>query len=290
MNLNRQFRYDQIKADIPGEEPFNISIITATHHRPDLLRAIALPSLLNQTFLDFEWVVINDGRDLTTRDLLTHSSFPFRTRYIEIDHPQDGFGLCMARNLGIDNAHDDLVCYLDDDNELRPEFINSILSWFDQHPKQFGCLPQQWRRRDVLQEGQVVKSGKPFISPHADTTIADLIAQRSLFDSNGFTHRRQGAPPWNPDYRVFCDYEFFLQCISAGHDIGLYPQVLVDYIQTSEGEIGRSNYGQWAQELQQLYSSRLRYDGIAKGWADWMPEAIDKYQDKAQVQIPGFRR
>ncbi|WP_233501888.1 hypothetical protein [Acaryochloris thomasi] len=151
-------------------------------------------------------------------------------------------------------------------------------------------MPQQWRRRDVISEGQVVKTGKPFISPQADDTIADLIAQRSLFDSNGFTHRRQGAPHWNPDYRVFCDYEYFVQCVAGGREIGLNAQVLVDYVQTSEGEIGRSNYGQWAQELQQLYKGRHGYDGMAQGWADWMPEAICKYQDKAQVSIPGFRR
>lgn len=234
-------------------------------------------------------MVINDGKDPTTRDLLHNNSFRFQTRYREIDHPLDGFGLCIARNLGLETAQGDLICYLDDDNALRPTFVANALRWFKQHPEYFGLLPQQWRRRDVIRNGQVVKTGKSFISPQTGDTIADLVAQKSLFDSNGFTHQRQGAPFWNPNYRVFCDYEFFLQCVASDRKIGLTPQVLVDYVQTSEGEIGRSNYGQWSQELQQLYSYRFKYDGIAGDWAAWMPQAIKKYQDKTQAPIPGFR-
>ena len=234
-------------------------------------------------------MVINDGKDTTTRDLLHNNSFPFRTRYREINHPLDGFGLCMARNLGLETAQGDLICYLDDDNALRPAFVSTIMHWFEQHPCYFGLLPQQWRRRDVIRDGQVVKTGKSFISPQTGDTIADLIAQQSLFDSNGFTHQQQGVPLWNPDYRIFCDYEFFLQCVAGDQKIGLTSQVLVDYVQTSEGEIGRSNYRQWSQELLQIYINRFTYAGIAEGWADWIPQAIQKYQDKAQVQISGFR-
>jgi hypothetical protein len=40
--------------------------------------------------------------------------------------------------------------------------------------------------------------------------LSTLITQRSLFESNGFTHYRADAPRWNPDYRMFADYEFFL--------------------------------------------------------------------------------
>ncbi|ABW32225.1 glycosyltransferase family 2 protein [Acaryochloris marina] len=251
--------------------------------------------MLNQADLDFEWVIINDGKDAGTRQFIQSTELPFAHQYLEIDHPPEGFGLCIARNLGIDAARGEYICYLDDDNSLRAEFVATINTWIEQQPQCRFFLPQQWRRRDVLKDGQVIKQGTPFVSPHPETTLKDLITQRSLFDSNGFTHQRIGAPRWNPHYRIFCDYEFFLQCISQcditwGEQFFFNPKVLVNYIQTTDGIIGQSGYVEWARELQQLYDERLAYGGIRADWADWMPQAIQKYQQKSQTPLPAFAR
>lgn len=251
--------------------------------------------MLQQTDLDFEWVIVNDGKDSDTHELVQSVEFPFAHQYLEIDHPQEGFGLCIARNLGMDAACGEYICYLDDDNSLRPEYVATLLAWIEQYPQYRFFLPQQWRRRDVVRDGQIIKQGKPFVSPHPETTLEDLIAQRSLFDSNGFTHQRIGSPRWNPRYRIFCDYEFFLQCISqcdyaSGEDFIFNSEVLVNYIQTTDGIIGQSGYGEWARELQKLYDERLAYRGMNAGWADWMPQAIQKYQQKPQVPVPAFTR
>ncbi|KAI9131909.1 glycosyltransferase family 2 protein [Acaryochloris sp. CCMEE 5410] len=197
-----------------GEKPFTLTIITATHNRANILRYNALASLLQQSRLDFEWIVINDGRDKATQHLIQSTPFPFPHQYLEIDHPVEEFGLCIARNLGIKAASSNYVCYLDDDNSFRPAFVGTILDWIEQYPHSRFILPQQWRRRDVIQEGKMIKQGKLFISPSADTTLDDLVCQQALFDSNGFVHRRLNSLGWNPQYRVFCDYEFFLQCLS----------------------------------------------------------------------------
>ncbi|WP_299416296.1 glycosyltransferase family A protein [Acaryochloris sp. IP29b_bin.148] len=279
----------------PGDSPFKLSIITATHQRATALRDVALASLLQQTDLDFEWVVINDGKDTDTRNLIQSTELPFRHQYLEIDHPQAGFGLCIARNLGIETANGEHICYLDDDNSLRPDCTATLHTWFKQSPHSQFCLPQQWRRRDVIRNGQVVKQGKPFVSPSPETTLNDLITQQSLFDSNGFTHKRTGSPRWNPRYKIFCDYEFFLQCVSqcdhaSEEQFFFIPEILVNYIQTTDGIIGQSGYGEWARELQQLYDQRLTYKGIKAEWANWMPQAIQKYQQKSQVPLPAFTR
>ncbi|WP_255345100.1 hypothetical protein [Acaryochloris sp. CCMEE 5410] len=40
--------------------------------------------------------------------------------------------------------------------------------------------------------------------------------------------------------------------------------------------------------MQQLYENRLAYPELSQEWADWMPQAIEKYQQKSQVPIPAF--
>lgn len=250
--------------------------------------------MLQQSRLDFEWVIINDGKDEATRHLIQSTPFPFSHQYLEIDHPVEDFGLCIARNLGIEIASSNYVCYLDDDNSFRPTFIATVLNWIEQYPHSRFILPQQWRRRDVIKNGQIIKQGKPFISPSADATLNDLVSQKALFDSNGFVHRQINSLCWNPHYRVFSDYEFFLQCLSQcnptqGEDFLIKPEVLINYIQTTDGIIGQSGYGDWANELQQLYENRLAYSMLGEEWANWMPQAIEKYQQKSQVPVPAFK-
>ncbi len=96
----------------------------------------------------------------------------------------------------------------------------------------------------------------PFISPKFGD-IEALIEQKDLFDSNGFVHPRDNAPSWNPEYKIFCDYEYFLQCLDnwSADSFQILPTVLVNYVQTSEGIIGQSKYSEWVAELK----------GIAKG-------------------------
>lgn len=209
-----------------------LSLITATHRRATLLAEHALPSVLQQTDSDFEWIVINDGRDSQTRELIHHLQPNCSVVYMEMDHPDAGFGLCHARNLGLSVATGDIVSYLDDDNAIAPTFVAETKSFFDQHPTVKCSLVQQHRRRDIIRDGELIKSGQPFISPATNTTIRDLVKHKALFDSNGFTHDRLYAPRWNPSYRVFTDYEYFLRCLEQwGTDsFRIHPSILVEYI------------------------------------------------------------
>ncbi|MEM9448992.1 MAG: hypothetical protein AAGA75_10690 [Cyanobacteria bacterium P01_E01_bin.6] len=55
-------------------------------------------------------------------------------------------------------------------------------------------------------------------------------------------------------------------------------------------ETGCSSYGDWANELQQLYDERERFNALGSDWAAWMPAAIAKYRTKAEanISIPAF--
>jgi hypothetical protein len=238
-----------------------LSIITATYHRAKMLASRALPSVMAQTCHDFEWVVINDGGDEVTRALIESLDLPFPLVYRDMPHPAQGFGLCHARNLGLEVARGERIAYLDDDNALEPEFVAAMIQLFEAQPSLRCCPPQQRRRRDVVKDGKIVRQGKPFISPSDCCETTALIQQRELFDSNGFTHVRYGCPRWNPMYRVFADYEYFLQSLSLWgmNSFRVYSPVLVNYVQTSDGVIGQSSYAEWASELASISQQSESY-------------------------------
>ena len=272
-----------------------ISIITVTRNRAELLEHRALASLEQQTSRDFEWIVINDGGDTATRELIesVKPDLPFNLTYREIPHPEDGFALCHGRNLGISLAQNELVTYLDDDNALYPDLVASMTSFMAGKEIRL-ALPLQTRSRQVWQNGVRVVRGKTFISPLPDSNVDDLICHRELVDSNGMTHTLFNAPRWNPNYKIYCDYEYFLQCLSlwGSASFKLNPLLLVEYIQSNQGIIGQSDYGSWSTELKQILANHKSYSvlGINPEYEKALVSLEKRYSQKhrSKQNIPAF--
>jgi glycosyltransferase involved in cell wall biosynthesis len=258
-----------------------LSIITVTRTRPHLLLN-AIESLRSQTCQDFEWIVVNDGVDIATRNLVHNHPLLFYT-YLEMAHPAKGFGLSIGRNRGLVVAEGEIVTYLDDDNTFKPSFVKETIAFFDNHLQMNYSMPIQQRRREVLRDGVVVKRGKEFFSPTPDCKVDELITHQQLVDSNGFAHRSIASIKdlsWNPDLRIYIDYEFFLKCASywRRESFGLNPAVLVDYVQTNQGVIGSSTYQEWAKELEWTIEQKRYYSCLLESDLEALERLAFKYR------------
>ena len=89
-----------------------ISVIVPTAHRPQLLMR-AVNSVLTQSMSDLEVVVVIDGPDLETRELLSGIA-DRRLRFTQNPRSLGGAG---ARNVGIKAARGEWIAFLDDDDE-----------------------------------------------------------------------------------------------------------------------------------------------------------------------------
>lgn len=268
-----------------------LSLITATHFRPQLLANCAVPSVMNQSDCEFEWIIINDGKDPQTRDLIQSLKTDCSMLvYLEMEHPREGFGLCHARNLGLSVATGELIAYLDDDNAIAPTFVAKTKAFFEAHPLIRCAMVQQRRKRIVVRNEQPIKESRPFIAPDQWSRDVNLIQMQDLFDSNGYTHRRENAPQWSPEYKVFADYEYFLQCLEAWgrNSFCVHPEILVDYVQRSDGVIGRSTYGEWATELAAVV--RQHQQALSETDLEALDTLIQKWQNKHihNQKIPAF--
>ena len=244
-----------------------LSIITVTRSRPQLL-ARTIDSLKAQTSQDFEWIVVNDGKDLATRQLITDAEIDFPFLYLGMVHPDRGFALSVGRNRGMTVATEDIVTYLDDDNTFKPNFVAETIAFFDRHPQVNYAMPVQQRRRDIVYDGVVVKRGKEFFSPMNDCPVEDLISHQQLIDSNGFAHRntKDLSLMWNLELKIYIDYEFLLKCICrwGRESFAMNPSILVDYVQTNQGIIGGSNHQEWAEELVWIIDHQESYPCLSE--------------------------
>ena len=100
-----------------------VTVITATRNRPDLLRR-AIISVKNQTFQDYEHIIIYDSDDIVSPKVLND----FKDNRIigakSIRKPND-YTFCVL-NLGIETSKSDYINVLDDDNILLPYHLEIL--------------------------------------------------------------------------------------------------------------------------------------------------------------------
>lgn len=105
-----------------------ISVVMAVYNGERYLRE-AIDSILNQTFKDFEFVIINDGS--TDRSLEIIQSYDDRIVLIT----QENAGLAKALNNGIAVSRSDFIARMDADDIAYPERIQKQYKFLLKNPE-----------------------------------------------------------------------------------------------------------------------------------------------------------
>ena len=100
-----------------------ISVIIPTCNRPELLGR-AIKSVLNQTFQDFEVIVVDDGEEKPAEQTVKSFHSDVRVKYVKNIGKK---GAPVARNLGTKMAQGEYLAFLDDDDSWLSEKLNEQL-------------------------------------------------------------------------------------------------------------------------------------------------------------------
>ena len=103
-----------------------VSVIIITYNRAELLRS-AIKSILNQTFQDFELIVVDDASKDNTPGVVQSFS-DRRIRYIRHETNKKEGG---ARNTGVENSKGEYIAFLDDDDEWMPDKLQRQVDLMD---------------------------------------------------------------------------------------------------------------------------------------------------------------
>ena len=96
--------------------PF-FSVIIPSYNRGHII-VRAIESVLNQSYSDFEIIVVDDGSIDETRTVISSQNDP-RISYLF----QQNKGVCTARNLGASKAKGDYLVFLDSDDYVAKEWL-----------------------------------------------------------------------------------------------------------------------------------------------------------------------
>lgn len=106
-----------------------VSVIIPAYNQADYLGA-AIQSVLDQTYQQFELIVVNDASPDHTRMVVQQFQ---DSRLIYIEHPENRH-LAVTRNTGIRAASGEVIAFLDADDLFHPDKLQAHVRFLAQHP------------------------------------------------------------------------------------------------------------------------------------------------------------
>jgi glycosyltransferase involved in cell wall biosynthesis len=108
---------------------YKFSIIIPTYNRASLI-AKTLHSVLNQSFEDFEVIVVDDGSTDNTESVVA-DFISDKVRYFRIPNGERA----KARNFGVRKAQGDFITFLDSDDLLMPHCLQEANDFLQKNPQ-----------------------------------------------------------------------------------------------------------------------------------------------------------
>jgi cellulose synthase/poly-beta-1,6-N-acetylglucosamine synthase-like glycosyltransferase len=105
-----------------------LSIIVPAHNEEQYIGK-CLSSLLNQTYKDYEIIVVNDGSTDRTEAIV--KELQKKSKKIKLISFKEGHSAAFARNRGAEKAKGGILVFIDADQFVKKDFLNRIAKNFE---------------------------------------------------------------------------------------------------------------------------------------------------------------
>jgi glycosyltransferase involved in cell wall biosynthesis len=237
-----------------------VSVVIPTRNRSQLVHRSVL-SALSQTLLDIEVIVVIDGPDSATAQILAEVQ-DLRVRVIELPISQGG---AAARNTGVTAAQGEWVAFLDDDDEWFPTKLERQMELARQSTHAFPIVACRLIARTPTHD-----LIWPRRLPNADEPLSEyLLARKTLVQGEGLLQtstllaKRElliQAPFRSLKKHQEWDWLLHANALE-GVGIDVVPDPLVVwYIEENRKSVGNSSSWHyslaWIQEIRQLVTPK----------------------------------
>ncbi len=196
-----------------------VSVIIPTYNRP-AQTINAIESVLNQTFTDFELIVVDD---CSSPAFSFDQSGRILNSPLQIITLEQNSGVSAARNRGIKDARGEWIAFLDSDDLWEPKKLAVQMEWLRENPSYRICQTQEiWIRngKRVNQPKQWRKKADEIFTESLERTMvspSSVMLHRSLLDEVGVFDENLPACE---------DYDLWLR-ICRSEKVGLIDQQLM---------------------------------------------------------------
>lgn len=187
----------------------------------------AVDSVLNQTYQNFEIIIVNDGStDEETNKILANYNKP-KTRVLTTSNQ----GLPSARNNGIKEANGEFILPLDADDKIHPEYLERTLKIIQEN-ENIGIV---YGKTEFFGDKTGVWDLPEFTLK--EMLLRNLIVCTSLLRRSDW--EKVGGFNKNMIYG-FEDHDFWLSILELGREVRFIPEVMF-YYRKVESAKGRAH-------------------------------------------------
>lgn len=219
-----------------------ISIIIPVYNTSKVINR-TLRSVEQQTYLNYEMIIVNDGSTDGTKELLDKYVASHDNNIII--HHQENKGVSAARNKGIELASGEFICFLDSDDTYAPTFLEKILSHIQKTDTkavfcfynkidgdQITCYEAKYSDKNQI---------STFLEPNGYFTFCAMLLHKNILSENDIK--------FNEKLKLAEDILFTIQVMNKTK-LDCVPEYLYNYYQReNSATLNKWNQEDWMNEI-----------------------------------------
>ena len=244
-----------MKEDIP-----EFSIIIPVFNAENTIDR-CLQSVAGQTMNSFEAIIVDDGSKDRSLALCGRFSEADKRFYL---YQQDHLGVSAARNRALDMARGRWICFLDSDDWLQPDYLESIQGLTGEADAVF----IGYRKTDS--QGNLLEIRLPEAKGDNIKKLALQLSRQDMFGYTwikAFSSRAVGSIRFPEDMSLFEDEIFACHVLAACSGIRLLEKAVYNYVQPGEQALTSGtyqNYCTWNDRVYQAWKKLLVTDRLVE--------------------------
>ena len=207
------------------EKPFFSVVIPTYNHEVFLEKAVK--SVLNQTFTDYEIIIIDNYSDDNTENLIKN----FNNKNIKfIKNRNDGI-IAKSRNIGIEQSRSEWIAFLDSDDIWWKDRLKILSDFIKKHNNyDVICNNELWinktnNRKKISKYGPFKKNFYKILIKHGNclSMSASIVKKKYLVENKILFSEEKDFAPYE-------DYDFWMQIAKDNGKFKFLDQVLGEHL------------------------------------------------------------
>lgn len=196
-----------------------VSVIMAVYNGEKYLKE-CIDSILNQTFSDFEFIIINDGSTDKTEEIVKNAMK--KDKRIKLISNKENRGRAVARNQGLKIANGEYIAVIDSDDIALPQRLEKQVKFLDEN-QDVGLVGTWFYVID--EDGKIIGKEK---NPVSDEMIREKILKAMPFCHSSLMWRKECIEKvggYRKEFSLSQDYDLVLR-ISEKYKVANIPEFL----------------------------------------------------------------
>lgn len=180
-----------------------VSVLMPVYNTKEEYLRQAIESILNQTFEDFEFIILNDG---STNENIPKVILSYKDKRIKFINNSNNHGLISSLNQCLDVAQGEYIAKMDSDDISLPKRLEKQVEYLDTHPE-VGLVGAGLRYFDKADRTIILEENVSLLDLLKECCTTICMFRNSIVQRNNLRFRKE--------YIHAEDYDFYARFIKS---------------------------------------------------------------------------